>query len=306
MATQEGTYLLQSVSGGGFISISDTGEPYLAYNKHPNKSILYWQLEKTGGSWHLRTEIKNVSYFLYGADYYPTTSREGTTDKEKWVIEAVEDEKYRAIKNVKSGGYLDGRNPLMSELLVTRREAYNDAYLQWNLLRVERQGDEMRIVQGELIDLSIPEKSEFPVDAGNYLIRSKSGGGYLCPGEEQNAFIDYTEDAYNIKKLHWQVLPSGETGYWTIQSVTSLEYLGNRWGGPVLYNETMGDITKWAVENVHPENYCAIGNKNGPAYLDGRNPGMSQLLLTSREPYRDGYLQWELVPIVSHVKSARK
>ena len=294
---QEGTYLLQSVSGGGFITISDTGEPYLIYDHHPNKSIVYWHLEKTGEYWHLRTEIKNVSYFLNGADYYPTTSREGKTNKEKWMIEAVEDEKYRAIKNLAREGYLDGRNPFMRKLLVTNRDAYDDDYLQWNLLRVEKQGDEMRIVQGELIDMS------FALEPGNYLIKSRSGRGYLHPGDEKTPFIHYCKSARKNKTLYWQFLPF-ENGYWNIQSLSSFDYLGNNCGEPMLCSETMGDSTKWAVGIVRRSRYCAIGNNY--VYLDGRNPGMKQLLLTAREPFCDRYLHWKLIPITSNVKSARK
>jgi len=44
-------------------------------------------------------------------------------------------------------------------------------------------------------------------------------------------------------------------------------------------------------------NHFAIQSRSGQGYLDGRNPGMSEPLITYRDPQNDTYLQWNLVPV---------
>lgn len=299
---QEGTYLLQSVSGGGFIALAN-GMPYLAYSNSPLTSdeINFWEFKKAGEHWSIGTTVGEHSFYLSGGYYPQTTTNFNNTADDKWVIEKVEDEKYRAIKNLAGGCYFDGRNPLMDELLLTDRDPYSDAYLQWIFVRVEKSGDKMEIVEGELIDRSVPPKENFPVDPGHYLVKSKSGGGFLCALTETAVNIYYTEDPLADKTLHWEILPGAENNY-TLMSVYNNAYLTSRekWG----YDpELSAEPGYFVIEKVSTENHCSVGMDNH--YLDGRNPGMDELLLTARDPYHDGYLMWELVPVLSHVKSAR-
>eukprot|EP00727_Mastigamoeba_balamuthi_P011338 m51a1_g6827 hypothetical protein (171) ;mRNA; f:35496-36567 len=45
------------------------------------------------------------------------------------------------------------------------------------------------------------------------------------------------------------------------------------------------------------EQRFSIQSRSSGMYLDGRAPGMTQLVLTDRPPHDDLYLQWTLVPV---------
>eukprot|EP00727_Mastigamoeba_balamuthi_P008943 m51a1_g4671 hypothetical protein (140) ;mRNA; r:118878-119297 len=108
-----------------------------------------------------------------------------------------------AIQSRSSGGYLDGRNPGMSQPLITYRPPQNDAYLQWHLVAV---------------------------GTAHFAIQSVSSGGCLDgrnPGMSE-LLVTYRPPIEEDHYLHWSLVPVADSGAVAIVSRSSGGFLDGR------------------------------------------------------------------------------
>ena len=154
------------------------------------------------------------------------------------------------IKKTLIGAYFDGRNPGMSEPLLTNRLPQGDHYLNWSFI---------------------------PMGDGFYAIQSRSGGGYLDgrnPGMSE-LLITY-RDPQNDHYLHWQLVSMGD-GFYAIKSRSGNGYLDGRNPGMseplITYRDPENDnYLHWSfiemdVSPIQPNRFYAIKSRSGGRFL---------------------------------------